>query len=154
MRRLLRKLTFVPTLLILAGFVAAVILLSKPLEDEESPPTVTGAVRATAELKRDAPLVYYAALNRGRGRPAVEAPEFPLDGAQPDPGETFELAAEQGDGTRFWVLARVETAKIERWCKVVELPPLRRLEDGKWVEAATGKPLRPLEITVDRSTPC
>jgi hypothetical protein len=98
--------------------------------------------------------LYYAALNRGRGRPAVEAPEFPLDGAQPDAGDTFELAAEQGDGTRFWVLARVETAKIERWCKVVELPPLRRLEDGKWVEAATGKPLRPLEITVDRSTPC
>jgi hypothetical protein len=154
MRSLLRKFTFVPTLLILAGFVVAVILLSKPLKDEESPVAVTGVVGATAELKRDAPLVYYAALNPGRARPAEEAPEFPLDDAQPDAGKTFELAAEKGDGTRFWILARVETAKIERWCAVLELPPLRRLEDGKWVEAATRKPLRPLEITVDRSTPC
>lgn len=154
MRRFLRKFTFFPTLLILAGFVAAVILLSKPLKEAESPPAVTGVVRAAAELKRDTPLVYYAALHPGRARPASEAPEFPLDDAQTDAGEAFELVAEKGDGTRFWVLARVETAKIERWCKVVEVPPLRRLEDGTWVEAETEKPLPPLDITVGRETAC
>jgi hypothetical protein len=153
-RRLLSKFTFVPTLLILAGFVVAVILLSKPLKGEESPAAVTGLIRADADLTRDTPLVYYAALNPGRARQPGQAPEFPIDDAQTDAGEMFELAPEPGDGTRFWILARVETAKIERWCKVVDVPPLRRREGGTWVEAATGKPLAPLEITVDRSTPC
>lgn len=154
MRRFFRKFTFFPALLVVAGFVGAVIYLSKPLEEAESPQTVTGVVRAAAELKPDAPLMYFAGLYRGEARPPSQAPDFPLDDAQPEEGARFELVAEREDGTRFWVLARVETAKIERWCKVVELPALRRLNDGTWVDAATGKALPPLEITVGTQTPC
>ena len=154
MRRFLRKFSFLPVILILAAFVFGTVLISRPPEDQESPSVVTGIVHAAQNLRSDAPLIYFAALNPGRVRPASEAPEFPLDDTQTDEGETFELAAEPGDGTQFWVLARVETAKIERWCKVVELPPVRRLEDGTWVEAETGNPLAPLNITVGRDVPC
>ena len=152
--RILHKFSFMPVILVLGGFVFAVFWLSKPPESEESPPTVTGHVRATERLKRDAPLVFSVGLNKGRRRPASQAPEFPLDDAQPDPGETFELVAEEGDGSQFWVLARVDSARIERWCEVVDVPRMRRLEDGTWVVAATGKPLPPLEITVDKTTAC
>jgi hypothetical protein len=153
-RRFLRKFTFFPTVLILAGFGAAIWWLAQPLEEAQSPPAVTGVVRAAPELRPDAPLVFSVGLNPGPTRPASEAPEFPLDDVQPDEGATFELVAEEGDGRQFWVIARVDTAKIERWCEVVDVPPLRRLEDGTWVEAETGRPLPPLDITVDRDTPC
>ncbi|HEY8104354.1 MAG TPA: hypothetical protein VIE18_07545 [Gaiellaceae bacterium] len=153
MRRFFRKFTFVPALLVIAGFVGLVIYLSKPLESVESEATITGVVRASADLKPDAPLAYYAALYPGAARPPSEAPEFPLDDVQTD-GEAFELVAEEGDGTQFWVLARVETAKIERWCKILQVPELRRRDDGSWVEAKTGKPLPPLDITVGRELPC
>jgi hypothetical protein len=149
-----RKFTFLPVILVLAGFVGAVFWLSRPPKSEESPPTVTGNIRATDRLRQDAPLVFFVGLNKGKTRPASQAPEFPLDDAQPDPGDTFELVAEEGDGSQFWVLARVETAKIERWCEVVDVPKLRRLDDGTWVVAATGKPPPPLEITVDMKTAC
>ena len=152
--RILHKFSFLPVILVLGGFVLAVFWLSKPPKSEESPPTVTGHVRATERLKRDAPLVFFVGLNKGQTRPASEAPEFPVDDAQPDAGETFELAAEEGDGSQFWVLARVDSARIERWCEVVAVPRMRRLEDGTWVAAATGKPLPPLEITVDKKTQC
>jgi hypothetical protein len=153
-RRFLRKFSFLPVILILAGFVVGTVLISKPPKEQESLSVVTGIVHAAPDLRPDAPLTYFAALNPGRARLASEAPEFPLDDAQTDEGESFELVAEPGDGKQFWVLARVETAMIERWCKVVELPPVRRLEDGTWVEAETGKPLAPLDITVDRTTAC
>jgi hypothetical protein len=152
--RILRKFTFMPVILVLAGFVAAVFWLSRPPKSEESPPTVTGHVKASARLKQDAPLVFFVGLNKGKTRPASEAPEFPLDDAQPEPSETFELVAEEGDGSQFWVLARVDSARIERWCEVVDIPRMRRLEDGTWVVAATGKPLPPLTITVDKKTAC
>jgi hypothetical protein len=143
-----------PVVLVLAGFVVAVLWLSRPPKSEESPPTVTGTITASADLKADAPLVYFVGLNSGATRPPAQAPEFPLDDAQPDEGEPFALVAEDGDGPRFWVLARVETAKIERWCKSVDVPPMRRLEDGTWVVASTGKPLPAMHITVDDKTPC
>ena len=152
--RFVRKFTFLPVILVLAGFVAAVFWLSKPPESEESPPAVTGTIRAAAELEQDAPLVYFVGLNPGPTKPVDQAPEFPLDDAQPDAGATFELVAEKGDGPQFWVLARVETARIERFCEAVDVPPLRRQDDGTWVEASTGKPLPALRITVDDSTPC
>lgn len=152
--RFVRKFTFLPVVLVLAGFVLAVFWLSRPPASEESPPAVTGTITASPELKRDAPLVYFVGLNPGPTRPVDQAPEFPLDDAQPDEGQTFELVAEEGDGTQFWVLARVETARIERFCEAVDLPPLRRQDDGTWVEASTGKPLPPLAITVDDGTPC
>ncbi len=154
MRRFFGKFTFIPALLVVVGFVGLIIYLSKPLEDEESPPALTGIVRAAPELKQDAPLVHFVALYPGTKRPPAEAPEFPIDDAQPDAGTSFELVPEKGDGTQFWVLARVETAKIERWCEVLDVPPLRQLEDGEWVEAATGKPLPPLDITVRRQSLC
>ena len=153
-RHFFRKFTLVPALLVVAGFVGLIIYLSKPLEDVESAAAVTGVLRASADLKPDAPLTFYAGLFRGPVQPASEAPEFPLDDVQPDEGVAFELVAEKVDGTKFWVLARVDTAKIERWCTSVDVPPLRRLEDGTWVEAKTGKPLPPLDITIDRTTPC
>ncbi|HEY7793726.1 MAG TPA: hypothetical protein VIA10_06960 [Gaiellaceae bacterium] len=152
--RFFRRFTFLPVVLILAGFVVAVFWLSRPPKSEESPPTVRGTITASSELKPDAPLVYFVGLNPGATKPPAQAPEFPLDDAQPDAGETFELVAEEGDGSRFWVLARVETARIERWCKSVDVPPLRRQDDGTWVVASTGKPLPALRITVDKTTPC
>jgi hypothetical protein len=149
-----RKFTFLPVVLILAGFVVGVLWLSQPPKSEESPPTVTGTITASENLKQDAPLVFFVGLNKGATKPPTQAPEFPLDDAQPDAGETFALVAEKGDGSQFWVLARVETAKIERWCKSVDVPPMRLQEDGTWVVASTGKPLPALRITVDDSTPC
>ena len=152
--RFFRKFSFMPVVIVLAGFVFAVFWLSRPPKSEESPPTVTGRIDGTAALKQDAPLVYYVGLVKGEMQPPAEAPEFPLDDAQPEQGETFELVAEEGDGTQFWVVARADTARIERWCKSVDLPPLRRLEDGTWVVASTGKPPAPLRITLDKTTAC
>ena len=47
----------------------------------------------------------------------------------------------------------IETAREELWCETVALPPVRHVED-RWVEQATGQPLEPVRITVDRGTRC
>jgi hypothetical protein len=52
------------------------------------------------------------------------------------------------------LLLQFETAKSERYCKTVPLPTMRRTEDGLWVDAASGKRLQPLRISVDKSERC
>ena len=153
MRRLFGKFTFVPVLLILGAFVLFAIKVSEPLRKAERKSLVTGTIHPVGELRQEGPFIPYVALNRGR--PVKGAfPEFPLDDRQPDADGRFELSADPGDGTRFYLLVRYETARQERYCKTVELPEVRQTEDGNWVEAATGKPLPPQRVEVDKSVRC
>ncbi|MHB1243366.1 MAG: hypothetical protein ACYC1P_08215 [Gaiellaceae bacterium] len=152
MRRLVGKFTFFPVVLILAGFVVFTVAIAKPLKKAERRGLVVGTVTPADALRDDGPFRPYVALHRGA--PGAEIPEFPLDDRQPLDDGKFELSADQTDGTRYFVLARIETATLERWCETVALPPMRQLEDRSWVEAATGKPLAPVRISVDDSTRC
>lgn len=154
MRRLLRKLTFVPVALILVGFVLFTIFIAKPLRGGEKRGLVVGTMRVAPELKPDAPFTRYVAMYAGELRPASSLPEFPVDDVQTEDDGGFELTAEKQDGTRFFLLARVETAKIERYCEEIELPEMRQLDDRNWVDAKTGKPLPRVRITVDKGERC
>lgn len=154
MRRFVRKLTFVPVALILAGFVVFTVFISKPLRGSEKRGFVEGTVNVAPELKPDAPFVRYVALYAGDVQPADALPSFPVNDIQPEADGAFELTPDLEDGTRFFLLARIETAKLERYCKLIALPPVRRVDDRNWVDAKTGKPLPPVRITVDASEPC
>lgn len=152
--RLLRKLTFVPVALILMGFVAFTIFIAKPLRGSEKRGFVEGTINVAPELRPDAPFVRYVALYAGAVEPADALPEFPVNDVQTNDDGAFELTADQEDGTRFFLLARIETAKLERYCEEIALPQVRRLDDRNWVNAKTGKPLPPVRITVDKSERC
>ena len=139
--------------LILGGFVWFAIDISDPPEAAERESLVTGSIHAADPLKPDGPFTPYVALHKGA--PDLEAiPDFPLDDRQPDGSGTFELSADKGDGTRFFLFVRFETAKLERWCRIVELPRMVQTADGVWVEPASRRPLPPQRITVDKSTRC
>lgn len=154
MRRFLRKFAFSPVILILAGFVWFTLEIAEPLQKAERKSLVTGTIHPAAPLRPDGPLIPYVALHKGVPGPRV--PEFPLDDEQPegDGDGAFELSADERDGRRFYLLARIETAKQERFCEKIALPRMRRAEDGVWLQAATGQPLERLRITVDKSQPC
>jgi hypothetical protein len=152
MRRLFSKFTFLPVILVLAGFTWFTLRIADPPDEAERESLVSGTIAPGGPLRAQGPFQLYVALERGV--PGDEIPEFPLDDAQPLEDGRFELSADPGDGRRFWVLARIETARLERWCDTVRLPEMRQLEDGAWVEAATGEPLSPLELTVDDSRRC
>lgn len=154
MRRFFRKLTFVPVALILVGFVLFTVFISKPLRGSEKDGFVQGTINVAPELKPDAPFVRYMALYAGDVRPADALPEFPVNDVQTNDDGVFELTPDAEDGTRFFLLARIETAKLQRFCKEIALPEVRRLDDKSWVDATTGRPLPPLRITVDKSEPC
>ena len=152
--RLFRKLTFVPVALILVGFVVFTIFISKPLRETEKRGLLKGTINVAPELNPDAPFVRYIALYAGDVRPADALPEFPVTDVQTNDDGVFELTPDAEDGTRFFLLARIETAKLQRFCERIALPEVRRLDDKSWVDATTGKPLPPLRITVDKSEPC
>lgn len=152
--RLLRKLTFAPVVLILVGFVVFTIFIAKPLRGSEKRGFVEGTIDVAPELMPDAPFVRYVALYAGEVKPADALPDFPLNDVQTEDDGVFELTPDREDGTRFFLLARIETAKIERYCKEIALPEARRLDDRNWVDAKTGKPLPPVRITVDKSERC
>lgn len=154
MRRLLRKLTFVPVALILAGFFLFTLFISKPLRGSEKRGFVEGTLNVAPELKPDAPFVRYVALYAGDVKPGGALPAFPVNDIQTEANGAFELTPDLEDGTRFFLLARIETAKLERYCKVIALPPVRRIDDRNWVDAKTGKPLPPVKATLDKSEPC
>lgn len=154
MRRVFRKLTFVPVVLILVGFVLFTVFISKPLRSSEKDGFVQGTIDVAPELRPDAPFVRYVALYAGDVKPADALPVFPLNDVQTDDDGGFELTPDQEDGTRFFLLARIETAKLERYCKRIGLPRARSLDARHWVDATTGKPLPPLRITVDKREPC
>jgi hypothetical protein len=151
-RRFFGKFSFVPVILILVGFVVFTLKISDPLKDAERKSLVTGSIHPANPLKPDGPFIPYVALHKGA--PGPEVPEFPLDDHQPDGDGTFELSADEVDGRRFYLLARFETAKSERFCATLALPPVRRTEEGIWLEAATGQRLKPVRITVDKSQRC
>lgn len=152
MRRFWGRFSWLPVLLVLGGFVWFVVWISEPLREAERKSLVTGSIHAADPLKPDGPFIPYVALHRGH--PSAGIPEFPLDDRQPDGDGRFELSADASDGTRFFLLARFETAKQERYCRTLALPELRRTEDGEWVDAATGRRLPAQRITVDKSTRC
>jgi hypothetical protein len=154
MRRFFGRFTWVPVLLILVGFVWFAIRIADPPEEAEREWLVTGTLLAADELKPDGPFVPYVALHKGDPVPVTEVPDFPLDDRQPDGSGTFELSADPGDGTRFFLFARFATAKGERFCATHPLPELRVTGQETWVVADTGKALEPQRLRVDKSLPC
>ena len=153
MRRFLGKFSFLTALALVAGFVYLSAVLSDPVDRVQKDVLVRGTIRPAAALRPDAPFIRYVAVHAGS--PSVDDAnvQSPVDDAQTSPDGAFELVADELDGTRFLLLARIETAREELWCETVELPPVRHVEDG-WVAQATGRPLEPVRITVDRATRC
>ena len=154
MRRFFGKFTFFPVILILAGFVWFTLRIAEPLKEAERKSLVTGSIRPAGSLEPDGPFIPYVALHKGVANGLEAVPEFPLDDQQPEGDGAFELSADERDGRQFYLLARFETAKQERFCTTVTLPKVRRTADGHWLEASTGKPLEPVRITVDKSLRC
>jgi hypothetical protein len=152
--RLFRKLSFFPVVLLLAAFVLFSVFISKPLRGSEKHGLVEGTIRADPALRPDAPFFFYVALHSGAPQTPDKVPEFPVQDVQTEDDGVFELSADTDDGPRFYLLARVETAKLERFCKVIPLPELKRLENDDWVDVRTGKRLPPVRITLDKSIPC
>jgi len=150
----MRKLSFFPVVLLLIGFVVFTILIAQPLRGSEKHGLVKGSIAAAPALQPNRPFVYYVALHAGAPRAADEVPAFPLQDVQPGADGTFELSADERDGTRFFLVARVETAQLERYCTVTPLPELQRLENGDWVDLQSRKRLAPVRITVDKSVRC
>ena len=153
MRRFLRKFSFLSVLLILGGFVWFTQRVAQPVKDAERESLVRGWIHPADPLRPDGPFTPYIALHKGEPEPAG-VPEFPLHDEQPDGSGTFALSADASDGQRFYLLARFETAKQEHYCRTVPLPRMRRTDDGVWLVAATGKPLKRLRIAVDKSVRC
>ncbi|HUP32952.1 MAG TPA: hypothetical protein VM184_07955 [Gaiellaceae bacterium] len=154
MRRLLARFAFVPVILILAGFIAFAIGLSDPPEEVERASLVAGSILPARALEPEGPFIPYVALHKGEPEGIAAVPDFPLDDRQPDLDGAFELSADPGDGRRYYLLARFETAKQERYCALLALPEMRLTEAENWVVASTGKPLEPQRLTVDKSTRC
>jgi hypothetical protein len=134
-----------------AGFIWFTIEISKPVERSLQEDLVTGTLRPAPELAPEGPFLAYVALYPGS--PDRELPEFPLFDQLAEEDGSFSFPADPVDGTRFFLLARIETAQERFYCKRVALPPMR-VSDDEWVVAATGEPLAPQRIVVDRSQPC
>ena len=142
---------WIVVLLIMGAFIWFVIEISKPVEGTLRSDLVTGTLHPARSLAPEGPFLGYVALYPGR--PGDERPAYPLDDQLREEDSSFDLSADALDGTRFYVLARIETAKEELFCKLVPLPEMRLAEEG-WVAAATGEPLLPRRIVVDASRPC
>lgn len=153
MRRLLERLGFAAVIAMIVAFAWFTIFISQPLDRVERPLLVTGAVRATGELRGQGPFLRYVALFTGWARTPAELPPYPLDDLLTEGSGRFELSAGEADGSRYTVLARYETARGELFCALVRLPPVRQ-EEGDWVVAAAGEPLQPLSIAVGTSLRC
>lgn len=154
MRRHLRRFTFVPVILILAAFIAFAIGLSDPPEEVERESLVAGTIHPVGALESEGPFIPYVALHKGAPEGVEAVPDFPLDDRQPEFDGAFELSADPGDGRRFYLFARFETAAQERYCALLALPEMRPTETGGWVVASTGKPLEPQRLNVDTSARC
>jgi hypothetical protein len=153
-RRFFRRFSFIPVILILGGFIAFTLWVADPLKKSERKSLVTGSIHPADPLRPEGPFIPYVALHKGSAPDPEGVPEFPVDDEQPDGDGKFELSADEGDGRQFYLLVRFETVQSERYCKTVPLPRMRRAEDGVWLDAATGKRLQPLRISVDKSERC
>ena len=94
MRRLLRRFSWIPVVLILGAFIWFAIGLSDPPEEAERENLVTGSIHAADPLKPDGPFTPYIALHKGTPDPEA-IPEFPLD-------DRFE-ARRQNEAWRRWI---------------------------------------------------
>jgi hypothetical protein len=154
MRRLFARFAFVPVLAILAGFIAFAIGLSDPPEEVERESLVVGTIHPVGALEPEGPFIPYVALHKGAPEGVEAVPDFPLDDRQPEFDGAFELSADPGDGRRFYLFARFETANQARYCALLALPEMRPTEAGGWVVASTGEPLEPQRLNVDNSSRC
>jgi len=154
-RRVLRKLgpvlSFLPVLLILAGFAWFTFETADPLQRVEKEPLAVGRVVPDEELAERGPLTFYVALYAGSGR---ELPQFPVDDALAEQDGSFVLRAQASDGERFFLFARVETADFALYCTTRPLPPVRPRPDGTWVLAANRGTVPQLTIEIDASDRC
>jgi hypothetical protein len=150
-RNLLWRYGWLIVVVMLAGFVWFAIEISKPVEGSLQEDLVTGTMRAADELAPDGPFLSYVALYSGR--PGPDLPDDAVADQLAEDDGSFALSADELDGPSFFLHARVETAREEFYCETIQLPQMR-VEDDEWVVAATGEPLEPQRIVVDKSTPC
>jgi hypothetical protein len=148
-RRFLSKFSFLAAVLLVVGFAYFTYLISKPVTSAEKDVLVRGTVRPAAVLLPDAPFIRYVALYRGKPTGSDDTGTL-IDDVQTSEDGSFQLRADEDDGTQFYVLARLETAREEFWCRILELPPLRHGDERAWVEQATERPLAPVRISVGR----
>jgi hypothetical protein len=150
-RRFLFRFGWVIVLVIVGAFIWFTIEISKPVEGSLQEDLVTGTMRAGTELAPDGPFLAYVALYAGR--PGAELPEDPVSDQLAEDDGSFALPADAVDGSAFFLLARIETAREEFYCETIPLPAMG-VDDDEWVVAATGEPLEPQRIVVDKSTRC
>ena len=136
---------------IVGGFIWFTVAISKPVEESLQEDLVSGTLHPARELGPEGPFLSYIALYPGR--PGDELPEYPLFEQLAEEDGSFAFPGDPADGPRFFLFARIETTQERLFCKRVALPPMR-VEDGEWVVAATGEPLAPRRIVVDKSQPC
>jgi hypothetical protein len=153
-RRLIERFSWLTAVALVAGFVYLTAVLSDPVDRVQKDVLIRGTIRPAPELRQDAPFIRYAAVHAGNPTVDDALVQSPVDDTQTSPAGGFELVAGERDGSRFLLLARIETAREELWCETVELPPVRHRDDGTWVEQATDRPLEPVEVTVDRGERC
>ena len=151
MRRFLYRFGWAIVLVMVGAFIWFTVAISKPVEESLQEDLVTGTMRAAGELGPDGPFLAYVALFAGR--PGPELPEYPVADQLAEDDGSFALSADPLDGKTFFLLARIETAREEFYCETIRLPQMR-LEDDEWVVEATGEPLEPQRIVVDKSTRC
>jgi hypothetical protein len=149
-RSFLLRYSWVVVVAMVAGFIWFTIQISKPVEGSLQEGLVGGTVEVAPELANEAVLTYVALH---AGRPDGDDPEDPVADQLVEEDRTFAFPADPLDGDTFYVLARVETSTEEFFCERVALPKVR-VDDDEWVVAATGEPLEPQRIVVDRSQPC
>jgi hypothetical protein len=150
-RDLLWRYSWLLVVVMVAAFIWFTVEISKPVEGTLQEDLVTGTVHAAPELAPEGPLLTYVALHAGR--PSAEAPEDPVYDQLVEDDGSFALSADPLDGETFFLLARIETAREEFYCERIPLPRMR-VDDDEWVVAATGEPLEPRQIVVDKSTRC
>ena len=150
MRRFLLRYGWLAVVAMVVAFIWFTIQISKPVERSLQENLVSGTAQPAPELDPEAVLTYVALH---AGDPAGELPEDAVADTLVEDDGAFEFRADPVDGTEFFLFARVETGQETFFCKRVALPEMR-LDDDRWVVAATGEPLEPQRIVVDRSQPC
>ena len=151
MLRFVSRHAWLVVFVVVAAFVWFTNEISKPVGGSLKASLGVGSVHAAPELEADDPVLLYVALYDGK--PSSERPAYPLDEQLAEDDGSFAFTADRSDGSTFFVFARIETAKEELFCATDPLPEMR-IDDDRWVVAATGEPLEARRLTVDKSRPC